>query len=265
MIDQHTHTIFSPDASKDATFENYIASLNEKKLTSITFTDHCDFDCPTPLFHTIPDFYDFKRRLDEAQLNTSTLLQFGVELGYQPHIVGAMKQLVESHPFDAVLLSLHYVDGLDPYDGSFFKGRSLNEGYQRYFEEVLDAITAFDEFQILAHLDYIFRYSLEKTDAVDITLFYPILDAIFEVLIKRQKVLELNTSPWRKDYQNTRPNLGLIQRYYEKGGRLISLGSDAHQPSDVGADFDKAIGFLKTVGLTSLAWVKEKKIEEIYF
>ena len=260
MIDQHSHTIFSPDASKASTFENYLDVLHQKQVKSITFTDHCDFDCPTPLFHQIPDFYSFKRLLLKAQEKTSTELQMGIELGYQPHILPAMKRIVKEHEFDAVLLSLHYIDGLDPYHGDFFQGRPLTESYQRYFEVILEAIQAFDEFHILAHLDYIFRYSLEATDGIDITPYLPVLDAIFEHLIKHQKGLELNTSPYRKDYQNKTPNLDIIRRYYEKGGRLISLGSDAHHPDDVGADFDQASHFLKTVGFKELTWVRKQNL-----
>jgi histidinol-phosphatase (PHP family) len=258
MIDQHTHTIFSPDASKESTFENYLDVLTQKPLTSITFTDHVDFDCPTPLFQQIPDFYSFKRLLVKAQEKTSTELQMGIELGYQPHVLTAMKHIVKEHFFDTVLLSLHYIDGLDPYRGEFYQGRPFHESYQRYFEVILDAILAFDEFHILAHLDYIFRYSLEKTDAVDITPFLPVLDKIFEHLIKHQKVLELNTSPYRKDYQNKTPNFDIIRRYYEKGGRLISLGSDAHHPGDVAADFETATAFLKTVGFKELTWIRNQ-------
>jgi histidinol-phosphatase (PHP family) len=257
MIDQHTHTVFSPDASKEATFENYLTILNQKKVKAITFTDHCDFDCPAPLFNQIPDFVSFKRRLHQAQESTDTLLQMGVELGYQPHVLEAMKQLVAAHPFDTVLLSVHYMDGLDPYGGEFFRDKTLTQSYQRYFETALEAIKTFDGFHILAHLDYIFRYSLEKTDAVNLTPFYDVLDAIFETLITKNKVLELNTSPYRKDYQNKTPNLDIIKRYFEKGGRLISLGSDAHTPKDVGADFDQAKAFLKSTGFKTLTWVKQ--------
>jgi histidinol-phosphatase (PHP family) len=257
MIDQHTHTFFSPDASKEATFENYLNILNQKKVKAITFTDHLDFDCPVPLFNLIPDFIRFKRHLNKAQENTETLLQMGVELGYQPSVLEAMKQIVSIHAFDTVLLSVHYIDGLDPYGGEFFKDKTLTQSYQRYFETALEGIEAFDGFHILAHLDYIFRYSLEKTDAVNLKPFYPVLDAIFEALIKKNKVLELNTSPYRKDYQNKTPNLALIKRYFEKGGRLISLGSDAHHPKDVGADFDIAKAFLKDTGFKALTWVKQ--------
>lgn len=217
MIDQHTHTIFSPDASKESTFENYLNKLHQKKVQAITFTDHLDFDCPVPLFNQIPDFISFKRHLNKAQEKTETQLQMGVELGYQPHVLEAMKQIVSMHAFDTILLSVHYIDGLDPYGGEFFKDKTLTQSYQRYFETVLEGINTFDEFHILAHLDYIFRYSLEKTDMVDLKPFYPVLDAIFEALIKKNKVLELNTSPYRKDYQNKTPNLDLIKRYFERG------------------------------------------------
>jgi histidinol-phosphatase (PHP family) len=253
MIDQHCHTILSPDAAKNATLENYIAVAEKKGVKAITFTDHLDYDALDPLFYLIPDFYSFKRVLDKTQETTSIKLYMGVELGYQKQVLEAMKSVVNAHDFNVVLLSVHYINRQDPYSGRFYQGKTLTEAYQEYFETALEAIIAFDGFQILAHLDYIFRYSPEPSDDVDITVFYPVLDTIFEALIKRQKVLELNTSPYRKSYQNKRPNEAILRRYYEKGGRLISLGSDAHNPDDLAADFDRARTLLKSIGFTALA------------
>lgn len=265
MIDQHTHTIYSPDASAEATLENYLQVCHQKKLTSVTFTDHLDYDCPTPIFHQIPDFLSFRRALLKAQEKTDTLLQMGVEIGFQPEVLKSMQKTVKDHPFDTVILSVHYVDRLDPYHGDFFENRTLTASYLRYFEEILTAIQSFADYQILAHLDYIFRYSLEKTDGIDLTPFFPVLDAIFETLIKQQKVLELNTSPYRKNYQNQAPHYGLMKRYYEKGGRLISLGSDAHHPHDVGADFPQATEVLKAIGFKEMTWVKAQTLTSVPF
>ena len=76
------------------------------------------------------------------------------------------------------------------------------------------------------------------------------IDAILNELIRREKGLEVNTAGIRRGMEQTNPTFPVIARYHELGGRLISVGSDAHHPEDLGADFDKAEAFLRKAGFT---------------
>lgn len=258
MRDQHCHTIHSPDASRESTFEAYIASAEKKGLSHLTFTDHVDYEANAKIFDQIPDFTAFKNALNSVQKNTKVKLQMGVELGYQPHVLNRMKALVSAHDFDLVILSVHYVKGLDPYDGSLFEGRSLDEALTLYFETVLEAIQAFDNFQILAHMDYVFRYLKTGLEGIKLDHFSSILEAIFKTLIDKNKVLEVNTAPYRKPYAVNEPVYALIKRYYDAGGRLISLGSDAHHPDDLAADFHPAAKRLQAIGFQDVIFIENQ-------
>ena len=44
------------------------------------------------------------------------------------------------------------------------------------------------------------------------------------------------------------PNMAVIQRYFDLGGKLITVGSDAHRWADVGAGVEKGLEMLKSVG-----------------
>ncbi len=258
MRDQHCHTIYSPDASKESTFEAYIASAEKKGLSHLTFTDHVDYEANAKIFDQIPDFTAFENALKAVQKNTNVKLQMGVELGYQPHVLDRMNALVGAHDFDLVILSVHYVRGLDPYDGSLFEGRSLDDALTLYFKTVLEAIQVFDDFQILAHIDYVFRYLDHGIEGLNMDHFIHILDAIFKTLIKKNKVLEVNTAPYRKPYAVSEPVYALIKRYYDVGGRLISLGSDAHHPDDLIADFHQAAKKLQTLGFQEVVFIESR-------
>lgn len=258
MRDQHCHTIYSPDASDESTFEAYIASAEKKGMTHLTFTDHVDYEANAKIFDQIPDFTAFKNTLNTVQKNTNVKLQMGVELGYQPQVLDRMKALVGAHDFDLVILSVHYVKGLDPYDGSLFKGRTVDEALTLYFDTVLEAIQAFDDFQILGHIDYVFRYLDQGIKGVNLEHFNPILDAIFQTLIKKNKVLEVNTAPYRESYAVSEPVYALIKRYYDLGGRRISLGSDAHHPDDLIADFQLAAKRLLSIGFQDTIFIENQ-------
>ena len=56
------------------------------------------------------------------------------------------------------------------------------------------------------------------------------------ILIQKKKALEINTAGLVKGLSCFHPKSEIVSRYLELGGELLTLGSDAHYPSDVGAD-----------------------------
>ena len=263
MIDQHIHTALSPDADKRSTLEAIVKQAHAQGLTAVALTDHVDFDCPTPLFHRLPDAMALKRQIDAYASQTDVDLRLGVELGYQPHVVDRMRDWVLAHPFDVVLLSVHYVDRLDPYDGSFFAHRSAFEAYDLYFKTVLEAVERFDDFDVLTHLDYIARYAPYENTGFVFEAHKVRLKALFEALIRKDKILELNTNPWRKGMTHAHPHPEILAWYHACGGRRVSLGSDAHKPDQVGADFERACALLKSLGFTHITSVKKRKCADV--
>ena len=263
MRESHCHTIHSPDASREATLEAYIKTAEKKGMTHLTFTDHVDYEAKAKIFDQIPDFTAVKQSIDSLQKTTPVTLQMGVELGYQPQVLDQMNTLVNTHPFDQVILSIHYVRGLDPYDGSLFEGRSKEAALTLYLEAVLEAVESFDDFHILAHIDYVFRYLEGGFNELNLTAFTPLLDAIFQTLIQKNKVLEVNTAPYRKPYAVDEPVYALIEHYFALGGRLISLGSDAHHPSDLVVDFKAAATRLKAIGFEEVTFIETQRLTSI--
>ena len=58
------------------------------------------------------------------------------------------------------------------------------------------------------------------------------------------------------------PNEELIKLYYECGGRLITVGSDAHFSENVGGCIEDAYAILKNIGFkTVLAKINGEKTE----
>ena len=48
--------------------------------------------------------------------------------------------------------------------------------------------------------------------------------------------------------RDSSPGAGVFKRYHELGGKLVTLGSDAHFPERIGACFDIAGDILKEAG-----------------
>ena len=80
-------------------------------------------------------------------------------------------------------------------------------------------------------------------------------------LVRRDIALELNTSGWHYGLGQPHPHGDILKRYYEKGGRLITIGSDAHSTDRVAKYFDKAEELLKSVGFKEYCIIRKGEPE----
>ena len=58
------------------------------------------------------------------------------------------------------------------------------------------------------------------------------------------------TSPYRKGFAETAPGIDILQKYVKAGGEKITIGSDAHQSGEIGADFGYALQLLENLPVT---------------
>jgi len=258
LIDQHVHTNHSPDAQKDATMEAYIAKAKTMGKAGVIFTDHYDTDTPVALFETLPDYdaYTEKiKRLDEKDF----FVRMGVEIGYQAGLEAKLSAFLNRHPFDFVICSLHLGDGLDFYNGDFFKGKTQKEAYRRYFELVLDSVRRYDNYDVYGHLDYINRYGGYTDKRLDYENYKDLIDPILRTLVEKGKGLEINTSGLRYGLGASHPGLAILKRFKALGGTIITIGSDAHRCEDFYAGFNEAKRLIREAGFDRVAVFKNRK------
>ena len=82
-------------------------------------------------------------------------------------------------------------------------------------------------------------------------------------MIKNNTSLEINASTVWKGYGFTMPSEELIRLYYECGGRLITVGSDAHSADNVGGGIAETYGMLKRVGFKTVTAIKNGKKTQV--
>jgi histidinol-phosphatase (PHP family) len=124
LIDHHMHTNYSPDADPKATFKAYIDQAKKMGIERLIFTDHVDFDSIADIFDELIDYDRYIKDLNEIAKNEQFNVSLGVELGYQPHLKERNKAFTLKYPFEFVISSIHFCDGLDLYNGDFFKGKT---------------------------------------------------------------------------------------------------------------------------------------------
>ena len=54
-----------------------------------------------------------------------------------------------------------------------------------------------------------------------------------------------------------------MEKYYSMGGRLVTLGSDAHTPENVGRGIAEAIEELKKIGFDSVVCMENGEVKNI--
>ncbi|MDE7233380.1 MAG: PHP domain-containing protein, partial [Lachnospiraceae bacterium] len=168
------------------------------------------------------------------------------------------KVYAKSYEFDFIIGSSHVCHGKDPYYTSFYEGRTQEDAYQEYFESILENLKAYSNFDVYGHLDYVVRYGPQKDEGYSYELYRELFDKILTKLIDMEKGLEVNTGGLAKGMRDVHPCSGILKRYRELGGEIVSVGSDAHVPELIAHAFDRAGEILKDCGFRYYA-VFEKR------
>lgn len=260
-IDSHLHTSFSADS--DTPPELQAGRAIALDMPVLFITDHQDFDGPPGVMDFTFDtrsYFDTLLQLKEDYRDRIEL-RIGVELGLQTDIPTNLAAYSASWPFDFIIGSTHFCDGMDPYYPEFYKGRTEEEAYRSYFEQELANLAAWDCFDVAGHLDYVVRYGPNKNSYYDYRKYQDIFDEILKGLIQRGKGIECNTAGFKAGLGHPHPVEGLLKRYRELGGEIITLGSDGHAPEYMAYHFDKAGHLLKECGFRYYTVFKERKPE----
>ena len=250
--DYHLHSSFSGDS--DTPMEEMIQKGIALGLTRMCFTEHHDLDypitesVPAGFFELNPDayLYDFLK-LKEKYADRITLC-FGVELGMQPHLARRNAAFSKAHDYDFIIASSHLCNGKDPYYPGFFDGDTTADALRGYFESVLENIQEFSSFDVYGHLDYPVRYAPDRDAGYSYERYRDILDEILKLLLRKEKGIELNTGGIKSGMHDFHPCMGILKRYRELGGEIITVGSDAHEASYIAAHFQRAAEVLRECG-----------------
>ena len=262
LPDCHIHTRFSSDCDADprACIEQAIAL----GMPLICFTDHHDMDFPDGEFQLDVPAYQQQMASLAAEYASRIEVLCGVELGLLPYLgkERRIERFAEAGQFDYVIGSIHIIDGKDPYYRQDFE-ETDEELYRLYFEQTLESIQENSGFQALGHLDYIVRYGYEKDRFYSYEKYRDVLDEILSCLISRDIALEVNTAGFRKGLGFPNPHPDILWRYRDLGGEKVTIGSDAHMPQHVGADFKAAAELLQALGFRYLTLFHGKEESRI--
>ncbi|MEA4888300.1 MAG: histidinol-phosphatase HisJ family protein [Clostridiaceae bacterium] len=263
LIDHHTHIVpYSSDARQ--TLSDLRTAVSQNGLDGVCITDHYEKDiyyiAGREDVFSLDEYFKHLQPYRQIQAGAQPLLLIGVELGYLPHLNRYYGQIAAEYPFDAVILSLHILDGEDPYVDEKIYRHGKAPLYTRYLERMCEMMVHCPDFDILGHYDYITRYATYDDPKMRYRETPEAFDALFRILIDTGKTLEINTRTIIKlqkaGYagEDAWPDPEIITRYKQLGGRRISLGSDAHQPGEPGGLFHETADWLRDLGCRQLVY-----------
>lgn len=253
LPDYHVHTSFSPDSKMEP--EEAIHAAIASGVTEICFTEHMDLGHHMELYDRAPDFTGMERTMLRLQTQYPEItIRKGIEVGYISETAKQTAEVLAKQNFDFVLLSTHCVDGLDCGLPESKRGRDKLTAYQRYLETVYasvvdDRLTEY--YDCVSHIGYIAKGLHYEDNEFPYQMFPELFDKILREIIKRGKGIEVNTSGIDRG-GHVLPHPSIIQRYRELGGRIITIGSDAHKPEKVGAHIKDAMDIIAKAGFKEI-------------
>lgn len=179
---------------------------------------------------------DCRERFPELRILT------GMEVG-EPHWhAAAAEELLRRGRFERVLGSLHCLPVGDrfaepPY---LYSKADAADVVRSYFAEVPRLVAGCDFFEVLAHIDYPLRYWPAELGGFDCRLLEDEIRHALRALADSGRALEINTR------SNLRSEI--VEWWGDEGGRAITFGSDAHDPTRVGEAFPQAAALAEAHG-----------------
>ena len=268
LCDMHSHSRNSHDSNAKIT--DMANACLGKGVRALAITDHCDIQLCNEI--DIPSI--LKSSLDETE-ETAGLFDGkvevlkGIEIGEAIWNKELASELLNAFSYDAVIASVHavryegYTDAYSTIDFSKMTDSELDGFMQVYFDDLLETVQYLD-CDIVAHLTCPLRYINGKYGrGVDAYKYRDKILEILDVIIKRPLCLEVNTSGIGTPHGELMPPKWILREYKEKGGCLVSLGSDAHSPERIANGFDSTIELLRECGFDAYYYYKQRKPNRI--
>ena len=152
--------------------------------------------------------------------------------------------------------------GHDPYYKDIWQQYSKREIYDEYMRLSLETARSCDYYDILGHLGYIGKFCPFEDKMLRYDEYADAVDELLKTLIERGKALEVNTGGLCMT-PSTMPETAIIRRYYELGGELLTVGSDAHYESAVGHAVAETLDVLKSIGFRYVCAFDSRKPQHI--
>jgi histidinol-phosphatase (PHP family) len=265
IVDYHMHLRDSDEqiAHNADAVEPFVETARAAGVDEIGLTEHVYYFTQTRSLWTDP--YQIDRCSYDLDTYVEAVLtakqrglpvKLGLEVDYVRCREDETREILSPYPWDFLLGSVHYVDGLaidsEPRVSSVL---GVERAWEIYFEELAAAARS-GLFDSLSHPDLVKVFG-EHVDDFD---YGPVADAIAESGV----AVEVSTAGLRKPVGELYPDPRFLSEC-KRRDIPVTTASDAHVPELVGRDFDRARELLRGAGYTTITVFERRVGRQVAF
>lgn len=258
FYDSHMHTPLCKHANGEP--EAYAAAAHARGLKGIIFTCHNPGPDHTfsPQVRMAPEQFDeyvaMVAKAAEAW-NGRIDVRLGLECDYIPGMEPFLEKLLQRAEMHHVLGSVH---PQLPYYRALYDSGNLQQYYETYFEHLAQAAET-GLFDTLAHPDLVKNvYSAQWS----VTRVWDAMCASLERIARTGVAMEINTSGLHKSVREMNPGKQMLKEMRAQNIPVV-IGSDAHQPERVAADFLQAFDLLAECGYAQVSFFLNRQRQTV--
>ncbi len=273
LQDWHTHNALCNHAK--GSLEEYVKSGIQRGLETIAFNDHFPYEFYRGI-ENVP-YKEYSMNLDEIDyyINTAKNLRkkykdsIDIKIGFEIEYIENQVSQLNLHlnkvknELDFIFGSVHVLNtnkGVWPMDDNrfitIFEEIGIDEVYLLFFQHMRKMIKSKDfDFDIISHFDLPKKFNMRANNKEQ---FIEGVAKTLELIKQRNLTMEINTSGFRKIVKEQYPSKDIIKMMKELDIPIL-LGSDAHDPKEVGWEFENMISILKNIGYTLLAQYSKRE------
>ena len=259
ISDYHMHTPLCGHATGEP--REYAQGALDAGLEEIGFSDHAPFvhtEDPNVTMN-IKQLSEYYRMIEDVRKEYSNNLRIkiAIEADYIPGYEDKTKALLDDYPYDYVIGSVHFIKDWgfdDPSQREQWNQKDINQVYRDYYQ-LLRQCAQTGMYDIMGHVDLVKKFGHRATED-----FSKEVQKTAEVFKECGVAVEINTAGLRKPAKEMYPSLDCL-KIYGDAGVLLTFGSDAHDPKDVGKDFDKAVELALAAGYSEYVLFETREIE----
>lgn len=269
VIDMHVHTWRCRHA--EGTTAEYVEAAVRRGIRVLGFAEHLplppellELD-PHAAFYAMPAaelpgyLAEVRSAAESAESEGGPRVLLGLEADLHPGNEEHVQRILTGVDVDFVLGSVHYIDGWafdDPDRQDGYERWSNDTLWERYFTDVVSAVRS-GLADVIAHPDLVKKFRrFPKSNPSE--LYAAFADAAADAGI----AVEVSTAGLRKPCAEIYPSETLLRVLHDRGVP-VTIGSDAHAPSDVGYAYERAVDILRRAGYRSAVILVGRQMEEV--
>jgi histidinol-phosphatase (PHP family) len=237
---------------------DYILAAQKAELGEIGFSDHNPMPTQFDDWRMAPDQLPQYVEMIEAAREefTGYPIRLGLECDFIPGHEDHIRHLAAQTDWDYLIGSVHYITPEWDVDNPKHLKRWTEQPVEDIWTAYFEAYTKMVEsclFDFLAHPDLVKKFGHRPEG--DLSRFYlRTLDAMAEAGV----TLEVSTAGLRKEVHEIYPSRDFLVAAHARNIPIV-INSDAHDPKEVGYEFDRAYALAADVGYTQVMRFEKRK------